>query len=252
MEFGAGGASSCKRRLTLLYHHGLLDRVHLPLRGAYGASKAVYCLDQKGAEHLARSQRRPRGELAWRSRDRDREELFLEHTLDTNDVRIAFTLACRWQGLTLDWVDEAALRRMDVLERLRGPRGDAVTLLPDAYFTVLRDSTVDGFALEVDRSTVSERRMRARIRAYGEWAASGRYRRKLPAESLRVLFAVTDCARDARRLEHLKSWAEEEGGRSLFWFIDRDGLDEDVLTAPAWRVAGRVERLALPLGGGGR
>src|SRR3972149_10438317 len=61
LEFGAGGTSSCKRRLTLLYHHGLLERLHLPLRGAYGASRAVYCLDRAGAEYLARAQRGSRG-----------------------------------------------------------------------------------------------------------------------------------------------------------------------------------------------
>lgn len=129
-----------------------------------------------------------------------------------------------------------------------GRGGEAVTIMPDAYFTVRQGDVVDGFALEVDRGTVSERRMRARMRAYGEWASSGAYRRRLPATSLRVLFAVTSCGRDGQRLNHLKRWCEEEAGGSLFWFVGRDGLEaEEVLDAPVWLVAGRAEPVRLAL-----
>jgi hypothetical protein len=248
LEFGTGAASSCKRRLTLLYHHGYLGRVFLPLRDAYGASKAVYCLDQAGAHCLAQVQWRPLGELDWRRRNGLQEEFFLAHALDINDVRIAFTVACRGRGLELDWLDERALRRLQVLHRRRGRGGETVTLLPDAYFTITGPDCADGFALEVDRGTVPERRIRARVRGYGEWGTSGAYRSHLPSESLRVVFAVTDCTRDTRRLAHLKRWCEEEGGRTLFWFADRNGLEEDVLAAPVWWVAGDEQRHRLALG----
>ena len=70
----------------------------------------------------------------------------------------------------------------------------------------------------------------------------------MPVESLRVLFAVTDCKRDQRRLARLKRWCEEEGGRSLFWFVDRAGLDAgDVLGEPDWLVAGEDAPRRLPL-----
>jgi hypothetical protein len=248
LEFRTGAESSCKRRLTLLYHHGYLGRTFLPLGNAYGASRAVYYLDQAGAHCLARLRRRPLSELDWRRRDGRQEEFFLAHALDTNDVRIAFAHVCQARGLELDWLDERALRRLDVLHRTRGRSGEAVTVLPDAYFTITGLNVPDGFALEVDRGTVAERRMRARIRAYGEWAVSGAYRSHLPAESLRVVFAVTDGARDPRRLTHLKRWCEEEGGRSLFWFVDRNGLQEDVLASPVWWVAGDDEKRRLALG----
>lgn len=250
LEFGPGAASSAKRRLTLLFHHGYLARLYLPIAGAYGASKAVYHLDAAGARQVAHARRVPLSDLDRRRREGEREEFFLAHTLEANDVRIAVSLACRRRGLELDWLDERALRRLEVRERLRGPGGETVTLLPDTYFTIGTGDDLDGFALEVDRATVSERRMRARMRAYGEWAASGVYRKHLPAVSLRVLFAVTDCSRDRQRLERLKRWCEEEGGRSLFWFLDRDGLAGDVLRDPVWWVAGSPDRTVLPLGTG--
>ncbi|MDI6872045.1 MAG: replication-relaxation family protein [Bacillota bacterium] len=253
LEFGPGATSAAKRRLTLLYHNGYLGRLHLPLRDAYGASRAAYYLDRRGAQSLAGVLRASLDELNWRRRDGEQEETFLAHTLDVNDVRIAFTLASRHHGLGLEWLDERALRRMDVLQRIKGAGGETATLLPDAYFTIGGVEGIDGFALEVDRGTVSERRMRARIRAYGEWATSGAYRRHLPAESLRVIFAVTGSRRGEDRLALLKRWCEEEGGRSLFWFTDgMQVAGEDILSAPVWQVGGRTGRVSLPLSAAGR
>lgn len=121
LEFGPRSASSAKLRLTLLYHHGYLDRLFLPLPNAYGVSRAIYHLDQAGAHLLARAQRLEPVEMGWRRRDGERGEFFLAHTLDINDVRIAFTLACRRRGLQLEWLDERALRRAHVRERVGGP-----------------------------------------------------------------------------------------------------------------------------------
>src|SRR4051794_38941409 len=42
-------ASSCRHRLTLLYHNRYLDRRLIPLRSRFGANRAVYCLDKRGA-----------------------------------------------------------------------------------------------------------------------------------------------------------------------------------------------------------
>lgn len=244
--FTSRAASACKRRLTALYHNGYLGRLLLPVPAAYGASQAVYYLDQRGAAVLSRSVLAG-SDVNWRRRDHEREELFLAHTLDINDVRIAFSLACRSRGLALEWFDERSLRRLAIVERVKAANHETITLLPDAYFTITTSASTDGFALEVDRATVPERRMRARIRAYGEWAASGSYRRKLPAQSLRVLFAVTDRRRDPRRLDRLKAWCEEERGRSLFWFVDRAGLEGDVLEDPVWLMASENEARRLPL-----
>jgi hypothetical protein len=247
LEFGPRAASSCKRRLTLLFHNGYVGRLFLPLPNAYGASKAVYHLDQAGARLLARAQRRELDHVEWRRRQSETGQLFLAHNIDSNDVRVAFTRACRRRKLQLEWLDERALRRLDVRHRLRGPASTA-TILPDAYFTISDGDAVDGFALEVDRGTVPERRMRLRMRAYGEWASSGAYRRHLPAVSLRVVFAITHCGRDDQRLAHLKRWCEEENGGTLFWFVGRDGLEvEEVLDAPVWWVSGKAEPLKLAL-----
>jgi hypothetical protein len=249
LEFGPGAASNCRRRVGLLYHHGYLNRILEPLRDSYGASRAAYYLDRRGAQCLAQLQRAPVEGGGWRSREGGQGELFLNHTLDTATVRIAVARSCRRRGLALEWWDECALRKQQVRERFRGAGGEGVTLIPDAYFTIGDGEAADGFALEVDRATVPERRMRSRFRAYGEWTGSGSYRKRLPVESLRVLVAVTECSRDPERLVHLKSWCEHEGGRSLFWFVDGSDLStENVLSESIWRVAGEEGQRPLPLG----
>jgi hypothetical protein len=244
LSFSAGAASSCKRRLTLLYHNGYIGRLTMPVPAAFGATRAVYHLDRRGAGVLATTQRE--AYAGWRERDRDREQIFLSHTLDINDVRIAFTLATRSRGFEMDWISEADLRKQGIRQRVSGP-GNGSPLFPDAYFTIVTPAGADGFALEVDRGTVTEQRMRARFRAYGEWAVSGRYRTDLPVASFRVLVAVTDSRRDPQRLARLKAWCEDEGGRSLFWFAGRAPLDADILSEPIWEVAGETgcRRLAL-------
>src|SRR5439155_13672507 len=188
--FGPGAGSAARRRLVLLFNHGYLARHHIPMRNAYGALNTIYSLDRGGAQLLARARGWERE--GWGLRDAHREVTFLDHHLDTIDVRVALTLVCRERDLELRWTDERELRRRGVIQRMRDRDGQIVAVIPDAYFTIASDAGIDGFALEVDRSTVTERRMRGRFRAYGRWAASGVYRDKLPAASFRVLTAFTD------------------------------------------------------------
>ena len=64
--FRPSTASSCKRRLTLLYHNRYLDRRLIPLRSAFGANRAVYCLDRRGAELLGFRRKSGQARLNWR------------------------------------------------------------------------------------------------------------------------------------------------------------------------------------------
>lgn len=245
LEFSPSTASACKRRLTLLYHNGYVGRLPLPIRNAYGAARAIYFLERAGEQALAhaglieeRSERFRRPEAPG--------ELFLHHRMDIADVRVAFTVAARLHGHALNWWDEAALRSRSAF-RATGSGAHAAALLPDGYFTLGNGAAMDGFAVEVDRATVPEERMRRRYIAYGELAATGAYRGSLPCDSLRVLTIVTD-GDATRRLGRLKRLCESVGGRSLFWFADRERLNAaDVLEAEAWFVAGEDHGRTLPL-----
>ncbi len=246
--FSPTTASSSKRRLTLLYHNGYLDRRLIPLRSRFGANRAVYCLDKRGAQLLTFDEKTSGEALAWRALDNDRELYFLEHTLASNQVRICATLAARQHGFDLVWTDERALRSRAMRDFVTDPKHPdrRLAVIPDGYFQLASNDRPLGFALELDRGTVEEKPFKAKVRALGEWKVTGAYRRRFVTDSLRVLFVVTPTTRDPRRLDRVKVWTEAERGQSLFWFASLADLQPDtIFDKPVWRVAGREGKYAL-------
>ena len=107
--FTPAATSACKRRLTLLFHNGYLGRQLLPLRSAFGANRAVYFIDKRGAAVLDLLEKTGPADAVWRARQHFREELFLRHLVASNDVRVAVSLAAQRQELGLEWTDERTL-----------------------------------------------------------------------------------------------------------------------------------------------
>jgi hypothetical protein len=246
--FTPSTASSCKRRLTLLYHNAYLDRRLLPLRSQFGANRAAYCLDKRGAHLLAFDEKTGHSRIAWRRVDNDRELYFLEHTLASNQVRICATLAAREHLFDLVWTDERTLKSTAMRDSVQDPRHktERLAVIPDGYFQLATDGAPAGFALELDRGTVEEKPFKTKIRALGEWKVTGAYRRRFGTDSLRVLFVVTPTNRDRNRVERIKAWTEAERGQSLFWFASLPDLRPDtIFDKPVWRVAGREGNFAL-------
>jgi len=246
--FTPSTASSCKRRLTLLYHNGYLDRRLLPLRSRFGANRAAYCLDKKGKELLAFRTGTGLAQIGWRPVDNDRELYFLEHMLSTNQVRICATIAATEQGFDLSWVDERTLKATAMRDLVADPKnkGTQLAVIPDGYFQLATEGTPLGFAVELDRGTVEEKQFKAKIRALGEWKVKGAYQRRFGTDSLRVLFMVAPTDRDPKRLQRIKAWTEHEGGQSLFWFAPLTALSPaSVFQTPIWQVAGRTGNYAL-------
>lgn len=177
--FAEASASSCRHRLTLLYHNGYLDRRLLPLSSAFGANRAVYCLDRRGAELL--SYRNKTGTpVLWRPADNDRELYFLQHLVDSNDFRVSATLGAMKIGTNIDWLDERTLRTNAMKQMVKDPRrqGQLLAVIPDGYFSLEDEGRRQGFALELDRSTVEEKRFRTKVRALGEWRVTGAYKNR--------------------------------------------------------------------------
>ncbi len=248
LAFTPTTTSSCKRRLTVLYHHAYLDRLYIPVTLPYGAPRAVYCLGQRGAKLVASELGVGHGEVDWRRQDNDRDLVFLAHTLAANDVRIAASHACRARAWPIEWIDERSLRSLLSSEKIADPggAGRALSLIPDGHFTVEVDGVRYAFALELDRGTVEEQRLRQKLRLLGAWLQSGAYARRFHLDTLRVLFVVAAGASTAARLDRLRRWTEAENGRSLFWFAEHDRvLAGDLLVDPLWQVAGRSGRYAL-------
>jgi hypothetical protein len=240
--FTPSTASSCKRRLTLLYHNGYLDRRLLPLRSRFGANRAAYCLDKKGKELLDSQVGSGLAPVSWRAVDNDRELYFLEHLLATNDVRVCATIAATEQGFDLVWTDERALKSSAMRDFVTDPKNPKTSLavIPDGYFQLATEGSPLGFAVELDRGTVEEKPFKTKVRALGEWKTTGTYRQRFDTDSLRVLFVVAQNERDRTRLQRIKTWTEAEGGQSLFWFAElSDVTPRSIFNSPIWQVAGR-------------
>lgn len=242
LEFSPSTASYCKRRLSLLFHNGILDRKFIPAPGSFGSTRAIYCLTRKGADLIAHELAVSPSDLDWRPNLSERELYFLQHTLGINDFRIWATLYARQNDVVLEWTDERALRRREMRDPVPDPKvkGQKLAVVPDGYFTIRSDGTASAFALELDRATVEEKPFKTKVRAYGEWKRTGAYAKRFGTDSLRVLFVVAQNERDPYRVARIKRWCEVEGGRSLFWFADAGDVREDsIFSGPIWHVAGR-------------
>ncbi len=237
--------SICRRRLRLLYHNGYLERFPAPVRAGAWAWRPVYRLTAKGARFVSDSESVLDPAYWGAEFDRDQRRtkvslLFLEHTLRTNDVRIALTLAAQSEGYRVErWLDDAHLkaehmRAYVVLNTAQG-RSQRVAVLPDAYIVLRIGDKRAHFFLELDQATMSNPRWRTRVLAYLVYTTSGRYEERYHTRSLRVLTVTTT----AKRLANLRATTEKAGGGRIFWFTTlAEAIHKGILSGEIWRVAG--------------
>lgn len=229
-------------RLKLLFQHGYLERIPLPVGQGSWAWQPVYRLTNKGAEVVAKDLGNEKKDLLYWGKTDDRQQrtttvtsLFLTHTLRVNDVRIAVTLAAREKGYRVEkWLDEAQLKSQEMKEYVpvRDENGNRmVSVVPDGYFVLhLGDRRAD-FFLELDRATMSNSRWATRVKAYLEFVDSGQYTERYQSTSLRILTVTTT----EKRLLNLKETTRKAGGENLFWFTTLDQvLPSSVFFRPIW------------------
>jgi hypothetical protein len=154
----SGRVNRCRHRLKVLYHYGYLHREELPVPLSYGRKPLVYFLDKRGKEVLCRWYGLDPKEIDWEPRYNTVGEPFIEHLLQTNDIRVAVTVAAQRRGFTLvNWLDDRTLRKAQNRDYvlLHGPKGTKprkVAVVPDGYFHL--QSPEFHFVLETDRRTV--------------------------------------------------------------------------------------------------
>ncbi len=236
-------AHTAYARLSLLYHHGLLERRFLGLYADKMNSPILYVLDKRGAEVL---QGQRGSEVEWSKRTKAVTITFLEHTLAINQVRVAVAKACqenagfeliRWQG-----ENELKGDYERVTIRSDSGRSVNVSLIPDSYFVVQTPKGVAHFFLELDRGTMTTKRFKTKILAYQAYYGSGAYQRRYETRSLRVLTVTTSVP----RAEHLKQLTEQAGGKQRYWFTTLEQIAPvTVLATPIWQVATQAQRQPL-------
>lgn len=224
-------------RLSLLYHHGFLDRRFLSVHADKMNTPILYVLDKRGADLL----RADRGlEVGWTKRGKKLTALFIQHTLAINTVRIAIAKACEaTTGYRLEkWLDETALKGDYDRVTIRSQTGRVVnvSLIPDSFFVLETPLGTAAFCLEVDRSTETLNRFKTKVVAYQAYYAGGGYQRRFETKSLRVLTITTS----SPRLANLRRVTEAADGKARFWFTTLDKVPPtSVLNAPIWLVASK-------------
>lgn len=242
-----GRQSSCQRRLQLLYHHGHLDRLPMPVILGEGRFPHVYVLDQAGAALVAATQGVDLTTVAWRPHHNLLESPFIFHTLAINDVRVVITLLVQANHFELvEWIDEAGFRaaKDKVPFRMRGVQ--VVRNYPDGYFglTLPRSTQPAHFFLEVDQGTMSLTRWKEKVQAYIEFRARGLSEHHYGTRNFRVLTVTTS----SQRLTNLKRASEQAGADHFFWFTTQAQVDiwnPGQLLQPIWSVATQKEHMEL-------
>jgi len=219
-------------RLRKLYDHQYLSRAFLPT--IRGSSKAIYFLGHKGIEVIAQElgidplliQRKVK-EIA------QLKEIFLTHSLEINEVRINFSQAIQNHSrMSLEsWINDNDCQQ-EYRFRYKG-KEIIKKFRPDGYFRLLYEDRLYSFFLELDRSTMSQKRFKRKVQNYLEFAELGFYRERFGVQHFQVLVITLTL----ERLLNLKKSVEAVTDK-FFWFTTLDQATVEKIFYSIWYKAG--------------
>jgi len=204
LYYRAGTLTTVKARLKDLTDHGYIQADTIPTKRA--RSPYYYAMGQKGIRYLADTGVDVSD--AFRAdKDTNRHSLFIEHTLELNDVLIA---AIRLQQADNRYHLEHFIHER-ILKRQPYKVGEA-TLIPDAFldFRFIRPDSKQlciPILLEHDRGTGEQHYFRRKIRAYIALLATEAYKELFGVQTVTV--AITTFA-GISRLQQMYAWTQAE------------------------------------------
>jgi hypothetical protein len=227
-----------RRRLQYLYHHGYVQRHKLA-----DGEPIAYTLGNKGAEELTLYYGIDRKEIDWTTRSRESSERYIRHTLMVTSLRHAVLVALRDRpDVTLklwepDGAFQAKVQYEDTVRTTGGTRTQVVegTVKPDSLFLLLHREKGIHYFPEADRSTMSNARFLAKLKAYYAFWATYVREGGSPIKQMRVL-TIT---RSEERKKNLREIADQVSpeAKKLFWFIcEKSYLGKpQALFEPTWQ-----------------
>ncbi len=231
-----GGRSPCYRRLAHLAKAGYLTRLRLPSLSGQGSGKAFFNIGPNSRAVLAKAL----GLLSHAELGRRRLSAprYIDHHLAIAEVHLNLEMACAHSSVfhLQEWIPERELERSPV--KVTDPKtGKPLVLIPDgAFILALADGREQPFLVEVDRGTVSSKRLRAKLRGY-----------LVSSSESPVLFIAPDIQRQAA----IAKWAVEEAeslglSPTLFWLTTQQEIkSQSMISSGIWQVAGGSFGLAL-------
>jgi hypothetical protein len=206
LGYSQGSLTYVQTKLKALTDAGYCQRIWLPKREAHGSAPSVYTLARRGLNHLRSLGIEVNGRF-HPSEKRVLSYLFLDHTLQLNDVLIGMELLCRARPRyrLADFLHERDLKRRPV--QVQTKDGGKAAVIPDAWLDLrLQDKYQVCLAIELDRGTEEQKRWRQKVVHLIAYA-SGPYQEAFGTRSL--TFTVITTAGDKRLLDLLR-WTEAE------------------------------------------
>ena len=220
-----GSVTRVNATLLRLVQHGYLSRRFQPSLTAW--RRALYFIGPAGEAVLPMRRDLP-GE---RRRHAHWSDLFVEHQLQVNDVRLRF-MELHEDGYRFDqWLAEFELRNV------------GLDMIPDGLVHYGWAGRAFTAFIEVDRGTESLPRWRHKTRAYLDLAFSGRYEAIFKRRYFRVLVVTPS----DRRLNSLGREIAKQTTQ-IFWLTTFNDLLERGPLAGVWRRPANLQLHALTEG----
>ena len=188
------------------------------------ATLVTHLLIELGAHLLSQLDDIEVSDLDWRPGQFSVGDLYLEHLMATNDVRVGIVSSAKNHNYTIEaWLDDKTLKSVQMKDvvTLTGPQGatQRASVVPDGYFHLFDGKHHYHQFLEVDRRTVTgsskvwgKRTWARKVQVYLEYYNSGQYHERYHTKSMRILTVTTG----ERRLLNMKEVTEvEEGNRGF-------------------------------------
>lgn len=224
LGYSVNSLPTVRTRLLHLEKKGYLASLILPTVGA-GNSPKIFSLGSLGIRRL-----RDEGyEVPNRfhpSEQKEKQYLFLKHTLAVNDVLIAAKhVEDAFPQITLyDFLHERELKRdpekftITLYKETEDETKEAVVwkqqdfyFVPDAFldFHIEQENKTlrSALLLELDRDTTERRRFQEKIRGLLTYVKSGRHVRRYKARNITVAFVTTG---GQKRVEKMREWTRTE------------------------------------------
>lgn len=246
-QFSKGSLTYVRKHLRELYQAGYVQRVPLmPIR-PHGAHLWTYILTGRGVAYVRELGIDVTGRVR-ESEQRERQQLFLRHTMAANELMILAELLPerdpRVQVTRL--LTERELKQAPVY--VEGDDGKRVGVIPDGWVEFGTRTRPWAIAFELDRGTVSRKSWVAKLDAYAAYIA-GPYQQAFETTSLTIAVVTTA---GPRRLHDLRTWTKAAWGDALltdlllFTALDPEQVEPETLfLGPVWQSAGEGQPVPL-------
>lgn len=209
LHYSLGSLNMVKARLKVLVDNGYAQADGIPTK--LFRSPYYYCLSQKGAKYL--EDIGVTQDTSYRAgREVNKHALFIEHTLELNDVVISALLLNPPYRLD-NFMHERDMKRRPCKLRWNGKESTQVfTLIPDAFLD-FRLALPNGkerrmpVLLEHDRGTEGRDHFKRRIRAYIVLLKTEAYKEVFGVKAVTIAFTTFI---GPSRLKQMCDWTREE------------------------------------------